>query len=54
MNDELHSLEENFTWDIVPQPPGAKLIWIKWVYLVKLNSYGTLMCYKARFVELGS
>lgn len=54
MNDELHALQENFTWDIVPRPPGVKPIGCKWVYSVKLNSDGTLNRYKARLVALGN
>ncbi|KAI5433047.1 hypothetical protein KIW84_020367 [Lathyrus oleraceus] len=26
MNNELQALQENFTWDIVPRPPGVKPI----------------------------
>lgn len=54
MHDELHALQENFTWDIVPWPQGVKPIGCKWVYSVKLNSDGTLNCYKARLVALGN
>lgn len=46
MNNELQSHQENFTWDIVPRPLGVNPIGSKWVYSVKLNSYGTLNRYK--------
>ena len=50
MNEELQALQENFTWDIVFCPPDIKPIGCKWVYFVKLNSDGSLNCYKARLV----
>lgn len=54
MNEELQSFQENFIWDIVSCPPDAKPIGYKWVYSVKLNSDGSLNCYKARLVALGN
>ena len=54
MNEELQALQENFTCDIVSCPPDVKPIGCKWVYSVKLNSNGSLNCYKARLVALGN
>jgi hypothetical protein len=32
MQEEFDSLLENQTWDLVPLPPGRKLVRCKWVY----------------------
>jgi len=54
MNDELQTLQENFTWDIISYPLYIKPIDYKWVYYVKLNSDGSLNRYKVRLVVLGN
>ena len=48
------ALNENDTWDIVSCPSNVCPIGCKWVYLIKLYSYGTLDRCKARFVVLGN
>lgn len=53
MNNELHALEQNKTWDIVELPPGKRPIGCKWVYKVKLKADGSLERYKARLVAQG-
>lgn len=50
---ELHALESNHTWDLVPLPAGKKPIGCKWVFKVKLKSDGSLERYKARLVAKG-
>ena len=32
MEDELQSLQENNTWELVPLPPKRKVVQCKWVY----------------------
>jgi hypothetical protein len=54
MQDELHALQDNHTWDLVSCPPAVTPIECKWVYSIKLRSEGTLDRYKARLVALGN
>ena len=54
MQVELQALKEYHTWDIVPYPPTVKPIGSKWVFSVKLCSYGSLDRYKDRLVALGN
>ena len=54
MRDELASLQDNHTWDIILCPPSAKPIGWKWVFSIKLKADGSLDHYKARLVALGS
>ncbi|KAK7245636.1 hypothetical protein RIF29_40484 [Crotalaria pallida] len=54
MQEELHALQENQTWDIVQCPPDKEILGCKWVYSVKLHSDGTLDRYKARVVAFGN
>jgi histone deacetylase 1/2 len=41
MQLEFDALEANKTWNLVPRPPGARVITGKWVFKVKTNSDGT-------------
>jgi hypothetical protein len=50
MQEEHDSLLENKTWDLVPLPPGRKLVRCKWVYSTKRVAYGQVRRYKARLV----
>ena len=49
---ELKSLEELNTWDIVKKPTNAKLVSTKWVFRKKINPDGTIR-YKSRLVARG-
>jgi hypothetical protein len=53
MQEEMHALAENETWDLVDAPKGVKPIGWKWVYKVKYNADGTINRYKARLVAKG-
>lgn len=54
MQVELDALWANNTWIITDLPLGRKAMSSKWVYKVKLNSYGTLERHKARLVIRGN
>ena len=53
MLEELAALEKNDTWELVPSPPGKKVVGCKWVYTVKQNPEGKVERYKARLVAKG-
>lgn len=53
MDDEMKSLVENHTWDLVPLPSGQKALNGKWVLRRKTDANGNLEKYKARFVIKG-
>jgi hypothetical protein len=42
MEEEMHALAENDTWDLVDAPKGVKLIGCKWVYKIKYNADGSI------------
>jgi hypothetical protein len=43
-------LEETGTWELVDAPLGANIIGSKWVFRVKKDVSGRVICYKARLV----
>lgn len=53
MQKEIHALEHNKTWDLVPLSHGKKPIGCKWVYKIKLKADGTVERFKARLVAKG-
>ena len=53
MTQDLHTLEQNQTWDLVPLPPRKRLIGCKWVYKLNLKVDGSLERHKARLVSKG-
>ena len=53
MNDEIKSLHENNTWELVNLPSGVKAIGSRWVMRVKLRADGEIERYKARLVAKG-
>lgn len=52
MQEDLQSLQQNHTWDIIFCPPGIKPIRCKKVYSVKFRSDRSLERYKAQLVAL--
>jgi len=50
MEEEIKSLNDNQTWDLVPRPNEVKPISCKWVYKVKSRPDGSVERYKARLV----
>ena len=46
MEEEMHALAANETWDLVNAPKGAKPIGCMWVYKVKYNTNGSVNQYK--------
>ena len=42
MEEEMHALAENETWDLVDAPKGVKPIGCRWVYKVKYNTDGSV------------
>jgi hypothetical protein len=53
VHEELESLEENNTWEVVPKPTGKKVIDNKWVFTLKRNDSDEIERYKARLVIKG-
>ena len=51
--DEIQSLIENRTFELVQLPPGQKAIGSRWVFKVKKNADGSVERYKARVVAQG-
>ena len=52
MDEEMKSLEENETFDVVPLPPGATSVGGRWVYTLKDNNSSNPI-FKARYVAKG-
>ena len=52
MKEEMNSLKQNKTWDLVKLPVGKKALFNKWVYKMKNEVDGTERC-KARLVVKG-
>jgi hypothetical protein len=51
--DEIQSLVENGTFELVQLPPGRKAIGSRWVFKVKRNADGSIERHKARLVAQG-
>lgn len=50
MDEEIHSLEKNQTWELVNLPQEKELMGVKYDYKTKLNENGNVQKYKARLV----
>jgi hypothetical protein len=53
MEEEMHALQKNKTWELVPLPKGKRAVGCKWVFTVKQNPKGVVDRYKARLVAKG-
>jgi hypothetical protein len=53
MEEEMHALQKNKTWELVPLPKGKRAVGCKWVFTMKQNSKGEVDRYKARLVVKG-
>ena len=53
VNDEINSIMQNHTWELVNLPPGNKPIGCKWIFKRKLQTNGTIDKYKAHLVAKG-
>jgi hypothetical protein len=53
MSEEISSIEENNTWDLVNLLAGHRPIGLKWVYKLKKNAIGEIVKHKARLVAKG-
>ena len=51
MDEEMRSLWENGTWELVEKPEGVKPVPMKWVYkIIKRDALGNVERYKSRLV----
>ena len=53
MQDEMDSLHENYTYDLVELPKGKRALRNKWVYKVKTGEVDSAPRYKACIVVKG-
>lgn len=53
VDEEIKSLNELQTWELVQLPPGRRAIGCKWVFKVKRSGDGQIVRYKARLVAKG-
>jgi Reverse transcriptase (RNA-dependent DNA polymerase)/Chromo (CHRromatin Organisation MOdifier) domain len=53
MHDEIESLKNNETWELVKRPEDREVIDTKWVFHIKHNIDGTVERRKGRFVVRG-
>lgn len=53
MQEEIESLNDNDTWELVELPADRRAIGCKWVYKIKTKADGSVQQYKARLVAQG-
>ena len=46
MLEEMKTIEENKTWELIDPPPGCRPIGLKWVYKVKRDERGAIVKHK--------
>ena len=50
---ELELLRKAGIWEVVDAPPNANIVGSKWVFCVKKDAAGNVVCYKAQLVTQG-
>ena len=53
MDDEIHAIKKNDTWELTNLPTNKRHIGVKWVDKTKYNPNGEINCFKARLVAKG-
>jgi hypothetical protein len=53
MEEEIHAIQKNDTWDLTTLPSNQKAIGVKWVYKINCTAEGEVSRYKARLVAKG-
>ena len=53
INDEVESILQNHTWELVDLPPSSKPLGYKWIFKKKMKAYGPIDKYKARLIIKG-
>ncbi|KAJ5473962.1 hypothetical protein N7475_003528 [Penicillium sp. IBT 31633x] len=53
MLDEVNSLNQNKTWELVDPPKNRRILSGKWVYKLKRGPHGEVIRYKSRWVVRG-
>ena len=53
INDEVESILQNHTWELMDIPPGSKPLGYKWIFKKKIKADGSIDKYKARLVIKG-
>lgn len=53
MEEEIHAIDKNNTWELTTLPQGEKAIGVKWVYMIKRKADGKIDRYKAKLVAKG-
>lgn len=53
MDEEIHAIEKNDTWELTSLPKGKTAIGVKWVYKTKYRPNGEVDHFKARLVAKG-
>ena len=51
--EEMKSIEDNGTWELVHPSVGCRPIGLKWVYKVKRDKCGAIVKYKAWLIVHG-
>jgi hypothetical protein len=49
----MNALHSQYTWTLVPLPPGKNLVTCKWLFKLKKHYDGSVAIHKARLVARG-